>query len=703
MEAGRTLAGGLVVEALIHQGATGLVFRAVEIATGKRLAVKIFSERFRPRPGQFELEARTLATLDHPNIVRYHSHGVDESGRAYVVSEWLEGETLAARLERGRLELEQVFDLAMALAKALAFAHSRGVVHRDLKPTNVLIPASGVLGAKLFDFLVPHDRTAVDVAANPSSLGYTAPELLRNEDSVTSAADIFSAGAMLYHAATGAPAFPGTDAATILSRLADERIPPPRTLRPHLPASFEWVLLSMLRMDPSARPQDGHQLLESLRALTPDFREALSKPETSAQRSSERAGPPLAMAGGSAAPAHPSTVKRGPSAKAWVLGGLSLAAAAAVTVAAFMFVSNAKARKRSESPAPTALECPDKSTSCTALPSGKDPRSVELTELLPEMDKLAAQHNPKAKRISLFSTKSKQGRVDLASANVGATYLYEPDKSSGEATDYFNVFADAQRVFLIPALPGAGTAVASSAQPTSPCAAQSAFDAAVGAGLARDYEGMVSLNESPPWSGKFFWLFTHKQTFPVDAKTCLAVSGQALSGQPSPPAEPAGPPVQPLALLHPVGATVVVKNETFDRLSDVELIFVGGQRKVEDLAPGATSRPVHLTQLATQIRYKRGKAPARYVNSGMTFPDYNGGLRIVVRDAGPAWDLRSPQSSDVKGDRAQCDKFRACCTEAAADAACAAAEKAEADCGSALSSAQQAISAAKKKAPPGCR
>lgn len=711
VEAGRTLAGGLVVEALVHQGATGLVFRAVEIATGKRLAVKIFSERFRPRPGQFELEARTLATLDHPNIVRYHSHGVDESGRAYVVSDWLEGETLAARLERGRLDLEQVFDLATALAKGLAFAHSRGVVHRDLKPTNVLIPKAGVLGVKLFDFLVPHDRTAVDVTENPMAIGYTAPELLRNEESVSTAADVFSTGAMLYHAATGVPPFPGSDASSIFSRLADERVQPPRTLRPALPASFEWLLLSMLRMDASARPQDGNQLLESLRALTPDFREALSRPEIPAPGSSERAGAlpqgeGLAMGGASLSPNRPGGARRRPSAKAWILGGLSLAAAAAITVAVFMVLSNAKAQKRSNASATAqsrAVECPESSTRCVALPSAKDPRSMELTDLLPEMDKLAAQQNPKAKRISFFTTKSKLGQVDLTSANVGATFLYEPDKASGEQTDYFNVFADGERVFLVTTADEVGTAIPSSPQPANPCPAKTAFDAAVVAGMSRDYQDMISLSESPPWSGRFFWMFIGRKMFAVDAKTCVVVPPQALAGAPVPAPARTGSPQLAMNLLHPVGATVVVKNETFDRLTGVEIIFTGGQRKIEDLAPGAVSTPIHLPQVATQVRYKPGKGPSRYVNSGLSFPDYNGGLQIFIREKGPSWNLITPRESNVEGERSQCDKFRACCGESAADNACAAAEKSSADCSTALASAQQAIAAAKKRPPPGCR
>jgi serine/threonine protein kinase len=124
------------IEALLGQGGIGRVFRATDTRLHRSVAIKILAERFSER---FEREARAIAALNHPHICTLH-----DVGPAYLVMELVEGETLAARLQRGRLPLERTVEYGAQIASALAAAHAKGIIHRDLKPANIMLTRSGV-------------------------------------------------------------------------------------------------------------------------------------------------------------------------------------------------------------------------------------------------------------------------------------------------------------------------------------------------------------------------------------------------------------------------------------------------------------------------------------------------------------------------------------------------------------------------------
>jgi Tol biopolymer transport system component len=182
------------IEGPLGQGGMGRVFRATDTRLNRSVAIKIPAERFTER---FEREARAIAALNHPHICTLH-----DVGPSYLVMELVEGETLAARLGRGRLGLEQVVEYGAQMASALGAAHARGIVHRDLKPANIMLTKSGV---KLLDFGLSRSREEVHATAEWERMGtpaYMAPEQFEGR-ATDARTDIYAFGLVLYEMATG--------------------------------------------------------------------------------------------------------------------------------------------------------------------------------------------------------------------------------------------------------------------------------------------------------------------------------------------------------------------------------------------------------------------------------------------------------------------------------------------------------------------
>jgi serine/threonine protein kinase len=188
------------IEALLGQGGMGEVFRATDTRLGREVAIKVSQERFTDR---FEREARSIAALNHPNICTVHDVGPN-----YLVMELVEGETLAARLKRGRLPMEQTIQYGAQIASALSAAHVKGIVHRDLKPGNVMITKTG---AKVLDFGLAksgQDETLTLGNAIMGTPAYMAPEQ-REGKACDARTDIYALGLVLSEMATGKRAQPG--------------------------------------------------------------------------------------------------------------------------------------------------------------------------------------------------------------------------------------------------------------------------------------------------------------------------------------------------------------------------------------------------------------------------------------------------------------------------------------------------------------
>jgi len=190
-----TRLGPYRIEAKLGEGGMGEVFRAVDTRLGRAVAVKVSHERFSDR---FEREARAIAALNHPHICTLHDIGPD-----YLVMEFLEGETLAQRLKRGKLSMEETLRYGRQIASALAAAHGKGIIHRDLKPGNLMLVQSGV---KVLDFGLAKTEQDETLTASRAVMGtpaYMAPEQREGKEA-DARTDIYSLGCVLYEMATGA-------------------------------------------------------------------------------------------------------------------------------------------------------------------------------------------------------------------------------------------------------------------------------------------------------------------------------------------------------------------------------------------------------------------------------------------------------------------------------------------------------------------
>lgn len=284
---GQTL-GPYQIRSLLGRGGMGEVYRATDTRLGRDVALKILPVEVQADPerrGRFEREARAIAAIDHPNVVTVHA--VEEiEGRLLLTMELVEGRTLGEVIPEGGLRLDQLLDLAIPLADALAAAHARGVTHRDLKPANVMVDRSGRI--RVLDFglakvatVQDDDRTvAVEATAEGRVLGTTAymsPEQAEGKP-VDPRSDVFSLGVLLYQMASGQRPFAGdTPISTITSILRDEPIPVGE-LKPDLPAQLGRIVRRCLQKEPDQRYDTAKGLKFELESLREDTSSAGAAP-----------------------------------------------------------------------------------------------------------------------------------------------------------------------------------------------------------------------------------------------------------------------------------------------------------------------------------------------------------------------------------------------------------------------------------------
>src|ERR1035441_6026545 len=235
-----TRLGPYEVQSPLGAGGMGEVYRATDTRLDRTVAIKVLASHLSSSPElkqRMEREARTISSLNHPHICHLYDIG-SQDGTDYLGMEFLEGETLAERLRKGAMPLNEVFKVGIAVAEALAIAHRSGIVHRDLKPGNIMLTKTG---AKLMDFGL---AKSVAIAASPASgltatsftpatsqpltgqgtvLGtfqYMSPEQVEGKEADTRS-DIFSLGCVLYEMATGKRAFEGKSMASIMAAVLE--------------------------------------------------------------------------------------------------------------------------------------------------------------------------------------------------------------------------------------------------------------------------------------------------------------------------------------------------------------------------------------------------------------------------------------------------------------------------------------------------
>jgi len=273
-----TLLGHYRILEQIGQGGMGLVFRARDEKLDRDVAVKILPPGTFPDDTarrRFRREARVLARLNHPNVAMAFDYG-EQNGIDYLVTEYVGGITLDARLAAGALPQKTVIQLGSQLAKGLAAAHREGIVHHDLKPGNLRLTSDGEL--KILDFgLATWRERVTDVAETISietkndvagTLPYMAPEQIRCEET-DSRTDIWGAGAVLYELATGHRPFPMTSHLKLIQAIEHLAPPAPSTLNHQITESLDAVILKALDKDPDRRYQRADELGVDLLRLLP--------------------------------------------------------------------------------------------------------------------------------------------------------------------------------------------------------------------------------------------------------------------------------------------------------------------------------------------------------------------------------------------------------------------------------------------------
>ncbi len=241
----------------IGEGGMGTVYKAEDQRLARVVAIKrLASANDGAETARIRLvrEARAASALNHPNIVTVHAIE-EEGGEAFIVMEHLEGETLAALTARGPLEASRVSALGAAIADALACAHAAGLVHRDVKPANLILTSRGVI--KLMDFGIAKQNGGELPALTGDELivgtaPYMSPEQLRGE-SLDGRSDVFALGCVLYEAATGRRAFPASSLPTLVQQIMASSPTPPRTFVPAVPPALEAIIMRALAKDPASR------------------------------------------------------------------------------------------------------------------------------------------------------------------------------------------------------------------------------------------------------------------------------------------------------------------------------------------------------------------------------------------------------------------------------------------------------------------
>jgi Tol biopolymer transport system component len=272
--------GPYEVLSAIGAGGMGEVYRARDTRLGRIVAIKILPDHVADRAGlreRFDREARTVANLNHPHICTLHDVG-QQDGTDFLVMEYLEGETLAERLKKGPLSLEQVLQYAIEISDALDKAHRKGITHRDLKPGNIMLTKSG---AKLLDFglaklkkdtapanitlsKVPTEDAVTAQGTILGTLQYMAPEQLEGKE-VDARTDIFAFGVVVYEMATGKKAFEGKSQASLIAKILETDPPSISSLQPMTPPALDRLVKKCLTKEPEGRWQAASDVCDELK------------------------------------------------------------------------------------------------------------------------------------------------------------------------------------------------------------------------------------------------------------------------------------------------------------------------------------------------------------------------------------------------------------------------------------------------------
>ncbi|MGH9498514.1 MAG: protein kinase domain-containing protein [Terriglobales bacterium] len=289
-----TKLGPYEIQSPLGAGGMGEVYRGRDTRLDRTVAIKVLASHLSSSPElkqRMEREARAISSLNHPHICHLYDIG-SQDGTDYLVMEFLEGETLADRLRKGAMPLNEIYKIGIAVAEALAVAHRQGIVHRDLKPGNIMLTQGG---AKLMDFGLAKPLglptaasgtvpafTAAATMSGPSpmtplttagsivgTIQYMSPEQIEGKDA-DARSDIFALGAVLYEMAAGKRPFEGKSQISLASSILEKEPDAISTVKPATPPAFEHVVTTCLQKNPEERFQTAHDIKLELQWVAAD-------------------------------------------------------------------------------------------------------------------------------------------------------------------------------------------------------------------------------------------------------------------------------------------------------------------------------------------------------------------------------------------------------------------------------------------------
>ena len=362
-----TLGGRYELVDVLGRGGMGVVYRARDQVLEREVAVKLLSAALAEDPmfvARFEREARAAAALSHPNVVGVFDTGWDGE-RQFIVMEYLPGTNLAVRLrESGRLSPTRAAAIGAPIAAAMAAAHGKEIIHRDIKPGNVMVADGGEV--KVLDFGIARAVAGTSLTQTEMVLGsspYLAPELARGEPA-DERSDIYSLGCVMYEMVTGGPPFTGDLPAAIMHQHNSVPPRPPRELEPGTPPALDALVMRMLAKRPRDRPQRAQLLVREIPAAARDSSRAQAATRAHAATRRMTVAPGVRSAtrrfAGAAGPTRPAAPRR---------YAIALALVGAVALILALVLSSSGPQRHRVDRARRTVTSPSRSTASTPVGS----------------------------------------------------------------------------------------------------------------------------------------------------------------------------------------------------------------------------------------------------------------------------------------------------------------------------------------------